>query len=429
MTSGNFGDDAQVGIDIADNIIHFTVQVSSRKVLYKHNIDVKYDFGLDLNSNQVDLLRIGMTVFISQLFLCANVNISEETNCNLISKFGRLTNLLYNIRNYEEYTNILPPRIWLENHAFPKRGRSKDGNLTKPKCAINLVTGGKDSYVSGLLLRRNEYKVINCHIAGLNIATTDLELAACQKLYDAVTIVHVQGFDSLVRDAASISRCLGRPPAFNYVPRGRDILSVFFALPIAQNNRATYLSLSCERDLWKNNIVGERGQIPIHDTQSELTVAEISGAVRYVMPNVHVFSPIAGLHEIKSLMWLLRNKPEVIEAMSSCFFGKWCGQCSKCARYYLIQEFSGIHVINFRSNPLHPLCPYLKRFLKNPPDPGLPFQSAVSFLLEELHLVEHHVSTELGSVSKAIDSQYDNPNDLFRVHPASLMPRKFRSSL
>ena len=85
--------------------------------------------------------------------------------------------------------------------------------------ALNLVGGGKDSLVSALLLERNGYSVVNCHIAGLNSATSTMELDACMSLYESLQIVEVYGFDKLIEDASRKSHCLGDPPNYNIIPR------------------------------------------------------------------------------------------------------------------------------------------------------------------------------------------------------------------
>jgi 7-cyano-7-deazaguanine synthase in queuosine biosynthesis len=422
-----FGGIVEVDFRREENSLLFPYQIALSDKILNDKLEIKYNFEPDLTDSKICLMKMGVAAFLAQSFLCKEIFIKGDIDKRLIFHFDKLLQLLYNIRNYEEGTDFSYPR-WNGGYTTNSTTRCDRNFKGMTKKAINLVGGGKDSLASAILLRKNGMQIINCHIAGLNIGSSEPELNACQNLYLDLHIVYFNGLADLIMRLSSISRCLGKPPKYNYIPRGRDILTTLFALPLAQATKSTYVSLSCERDLWKNNIKGKNGIIPMHDTQSELTVTAINKIVKCVMPSVHVFSPIAGLHEIKILSWILINEPKKALHISSCFYGNWCGECSKCIRYYLIQQYTGKKTLKFRKNPSKVLRAHLKRFIENFNKPGVPYKKEISFLINNLpettpYLSNRKICHNVSSFKKT------KKLDLFNTYPARLIPRDFRRGL
>ena len=88
----------------------------------------------------------------------------------------------------------------------------------------------------------------------------------------------------------------------------------------------------------------------MHDSQSKL-VNEPMGKQLELAVGIGLFSPLCGMHEIYVLTWLMKNYPSKVKLMQSCFYDSWCGKCSKCLRYYLIDKSIGANLLNFQSEP------------------------------------------------------------------------------
>ena len=338
-------------------------------------IVVKYPCHIYLPLVMQEVISQGVSVFLAQLFLSKHIS-SRSLSPFFSDNMESIRELLYAVRMYEENVTCnfsgysSEEKLDLSPYLFPNKMKLK---------ILNLVGGGKDSLASSILLSDNGYFVVNCHIAGLNTATSTRELDACKNLYDSLQIIHVSGFDELIQRASQRSRCLGSPPRYNFIPRGRDLLSVLFVLPLIEKECASFISLGCERDLWENNIRIGNKVIPTHDSQSELVITHLSKIVENTF-SIHLFSPIAGLHEINILLYLLNRHPELAAKMQSCFYDEWCGQCAKCTRYYLIQEMAINKVFSFKCSPLRDDNRYLNQVLQGVPE-GFPYRDEMYYLL------------------------------------------------
>jgi 7-cyano-7-deazaguanine synthase in queuosine biosynthesis len=419
-TAGEFFcDDISVDVYIKKNtlIFPFIVKFPDRK--FSHIIEVRYNFNLDLNTDQLNLIKIGITIFLGQLFICKKITITDAIDNKLLSHCNSLLRLLYNNRNYIEGTAVIPPTIHIKNDMPIKKIKKQRFISSRQKKAINLISGGKDSTSAAMLLEQNGFNVINCFISGFNLQTGKSEIEACKRLFGTFYIIKVKGFEEIIDESVRISYPNGNK---KLIIAGRDLLSALFVIPLALKKQANYITVGNERDVWKNNIDGITGKIPIHDTQSELVVIELNKIIKTVIPGIHLFSPIAGLHEIYILSWLYKNKPEVISGMSSCFNGKWCGECWKCARYFLIQKFIGSDLIKFQNNPLKPMHWQLKKYFKSHVPLGFQYSMEIVFLLKYLRV--HDVDFSYKNIG------YDHdPHELFQVHSACLIPPGFRRKL
>lgn len=311
-------------------------------------------------SDLIDLTIICnyVVIFISQMFLLEG-QISLVCDEKDIQNYCDILKALYAIRNYQEGVCIQAPQIkWIKYH-----NSATVINSQKPK-VLNLVSGGKDSLVSDILLTQNNALIKRCFLSGLNIGSSAYERSACEKLYDSFDVVELKGFDVLVNKLVEISDCYGIPPTNNFIPKGRDLLTVIFSYPLAIYYNCNFISHGCEKDLWEKVVVKEGIEIPMHDSQCKLVMVPMSEQL-FSATGIRLFSPIAGMHEIYILTWLMKNCPDYIQKMHSCFFEEWCGKCSKCLRYYLIQKRLGLNIIKFKNNPELQLLSLIEK-LSNP---------------------------------------------------------------
>lgn len=309
--------------------------VDKLKVIYPMPIDDLIDLSIICNY---------VVIFLSQMFLLQG-EISLVCDEKDIKNYTDILRALYAIRNYQEGVCIQVPQIkWITYH------KSATVNNFQETKVLNLVSGGKDSLVSDILLNKNNACIKRCFLSGLNISSSAYEKSACENLYDSFDIIELKGFDALVNKLVEISDCYGIPPTNNFIPKGRDLLTVIFSYPLAIYYNCNFIAHGCEKDLWEKVVVKEGIKIPMHDSQCKLVIVPMSEQL-YGATGIRLFSPIAGMHEIFILTWLMKNRPDYIQKMHSCFFEEWCGKCSKCLRYYLIQKRLGLSIIKYKSNP------------------------------------------------------------------------------
>ena len=309
------------------------------EILIKYMNEANFKFDVEIINN---LFKI----FLAQLFLYRG-NITLVANEKELKIYEVILRNLYLIRNYEE--SVLE-NINIPNLICTETLHSHINNKVEKKLVLNLISGGKDSLASDILLRNNDISVINCFIDGLNIKSNSEEHTACKKIYNNFCLISVKGFDELINIAIKHISSLGRPPVYNYIPRGRDLLSIAFSIPYAISNHCEYITHSCEKDLWCANINSNYGVIPMHDSQSYLVIKEINFLLKKLI-EIGVFSPIAGLSEYYILSALIKNHKYKLKQIQSCFYGEWCGRCKKCMRYYLIQKSLCDTTFKFKSNP------------------------------------------------------------------------------
>ena len=327
----------------AKDCIFLTYTITfSDKTIIRGQLSAYYPVTLE-HMFDFTIIKNYFQIFICQLFLYNGI-INLECDIYEESLYKQVTHALYAIRNYEEGTTIYPQGYQVKNCNINNVKSSPNRNV------MNLVSGGKDSLVSDYLLEINNAKIFRCFINGLNTESNIEEQKACCELYDNFDTIKLNGFEKLLSQLSAISNCYGIPPRYNFIPKGRDILTLILVYPLAVNRECSFISHGCEKDLWDNNIIVKNVEIPLHDSQSKLVIKPLSQQIKYAT-NLHVFSPIAGMHEIYILSWLLNNHPVKIQHLQSCFFGQWCGECQKCLRYYLIAKKCNQQLFEFKNDP------------------------------------------------------------------------------
>jgi hypothetical protein len=361
------------------NVLCFTYKIKfSDESVFSNNFTAHYPLSLTIQVN-IDFIKNIFHLFLSQLFLC---DAEIPLICSLEDKLlcGKIVKALYAIRNYEEGTSLYPQGI---KNIYCDKYQT---NLSANKIIVmNLISGGKDSLAADLLLEKNGAIIKRCFIDGLNIASSASEYNACISLYSEFDIIRLYGFEKLILELSKISDCYGKPPKKNYIPRGRDILTIALIYPLALLYGCLYISHGCEKDLWEKNIIINDEEIPLHDSQSCMIIEPLSELLN-TNTGIHLFSPIAGMHEIYILSSLLINHIEKVKQIQSCFYGEWCGECSKCFRYYLISKYNNKLVFNFKKNPEFQYDAILSRLNEEDADKTLGFYKELLFLTGKIEL-------------------------------------------
>lgn len=365
-----------ISTDITLNINKDTI-ILSYNVLFNDgsklndSIVVKYPFCL-LEPFNILIIKNYFEIFLSQLFLC-NGALTLYCNSDEVLYYKSICDSLYAIRNYEEESNIQFGKILKEDLVCDKYNIKLE-----QKNVLNLISGGKDSLASDFLLRANDINIFRCYIDGLNIASSISEFDACKNLYDNFDVISIYGFENLIFSLEEISNCYCNPPTHNFIPRGRDLLTISLAYPVAQHYKCGYISHSCERDLWEGNIFVNGKSIPLHDSQSKLVMLPLNKQMK-VSTDIHVFSPIAGMYEIYILKWIIMKYPDKFKLIQSCFYGSWCGECSKCLRYYLVEKYCGVNLLKFKNNPELQIPNLVRKLVQDNYEYG--FSKELKFLL------------------------------------------------
>lgn len=357
------------------------------KVIYP--VSVKESIDLYLVQNY-------LTIFLSQMFLMQG-KIKLFCCESDISNYADIIKSLYAIRNYQEGASIQVPELEMVFYCNNIIATSAQ----QPR-VLNLVSGGKDSLVSDILLEKNGAYIKRCFFSGLNIESTTQEKDACVYLYDYFDEIEIIGFHIFINKLVTLSSCYGNPPANNSIPKGRDLLTIIFAYPLAAYYGCEYISHSCEKDLWEKVIIKDCIEIPVHDSQCKLVMVPMSEQL-YRSTGIRMFSPIAGMHEIYLLTWLMIHKPSSIQKMQSCFYGRWCGKCTKCLRYYLIQKYAGVDIIKFENNP----------------------EQQMNLLVENLNKLNANETVGFYEELKFLTGFYEYEKELFAPTYCSLFPSFF----
>jgi hypothetical protein len=107
-----------------------------------------------------------------------------------------------------------------------------------------------------------------------------------------------------------------------------------------------------------------------------------AAAQDHVHPGLRLLPPVANLAELRILRDMLVHHPDLMRRTSFCFWGRNCGRCGKCLRYFLADRVYRAGVLRFEANPLSAgACPELADLLT---EPSMLFQREVFVLLGRL---------------------------------------------
>lgn len=335
-------------------------------------------------------IGLGAATYLAGLCLAPRVRLTFPVEDGGVEAVQPLLRMLYDVRRWKDGEPLVdPPEITYPVAHSTSPGALSGGISPDHKRALLLFSGGKDSTLGAVLLRANGFTVHGLHVP-VNAGSEAAEQSAADELAPRLRLpLGRLGY----RDPhfPRFSRAHATPgawddyPVANRVPFGRDLLLCLLAMPAAAVQGAGMVSLGHDNEC--RNAYFEYGGrcIPRNDVES------VRGAVlleefarRYVYPGVSLLPPVAGLSELRILHAMLVGHPDLMARTSFCFWGRSCGRCAKCLRYYLAQRYLGVDVLEFAVNPLsHGGAPELDDLLQLD-GVGLLFQRQVLLCLGRL---------------------------------------------
>jgi hypothetical protein len=301
-----------------------------------------------LSQIEARLLGVAMGIIVAQQCFPSQLHIDGRLPEDVELHFWRLYSLFCASHCYTEAR---------ETHSTEMRwvGSSLISDICEPQLgvrkAVLLWSGGKDALASLEVLRGRGFDVVGLHCVA-NAAVAACERAAAVALaakYDlplemvAIDWGLLDHLGSLTCDHWNIF------PYHNSIPHGRDLVLLIAAALIARRIGASYVCAGYEFDLWDKEVLSNGRLIMRHDVQSRPAGVLVNSLLRTTL-GVSFFSPIADRREFVILRQLLAQ-PDIWDLIESCFWGGWCGECSKCLRYRLVAEYLGHSHIAFRVDP------------------------------------------------------------------------------
>ena len=117
---------------------------------------------------------------------------------------------------------------------------------------------------------------------------------------------------------------------------------------------------------WTEEFEYEGQQYSRYDTQSEFCNINLQNVIRrFISADVSLFSPLAPITDYRKFRIMATQFPELTRSASFCFWGRSCGECPKCALYYLFQRSLGLEVIQFEHNPIMEGSPFILQAMRN----------------------------------------------------------------
>lgn len=251
--------------------------------------------------------------------------------------------------------------------------------------AVLLWSGGKDGIAALRLLRKNGYEVHGLH-ATANFRTASQEHDAAQSIAAkyALPLTHLTiKWDVVHSITKAQSTAYDRYPMSNSVPHGRDLPLLVAGACVANRLGAGFVCAGYEYDLWAKSVRWQEQSVARHDIQSK-TGGRLVNSLLEEFNSTRFFSPIAAVHEFVILRWLLESEPHLWQHIESCFWGGWCGECTKCLRYCLVQRVLGVDCIRFRKEPLDATAPAFVRLVESLGDSDSPYWEQQVYCLAQL---------------------------------------------
>jgi 7-cyano-7-deazaguanine synthase in queuosine biosynthesis len=317
-------------------------------------IRASYPFLLD--ATDVALLPaigVGMALFIGQLCLAREIHLDFNASDEMVQSILPLAEMLYDVRCWKDGVDLGPPPQFIIPIHVQARPTWVSGQ-TGRSCL--LWSGGKDSTLSGIILRENGYDVRPLHItANGQVAAEELRSVAelAQYLGLQYSILQFE-FPQYLDLSSTYASNWNEFPAHNTVAFGRDMMLALLATLFMRHDGASCLSMGHDYEC-KTAYVKYQGKVvPRNDVESVKGALALEAYIqRFLLPTARLLPPIAGLSEFRVLHELLINSPGVIARTSFCFWGGKCGRCAKCLRYYLAQR------VLYREDIIHYAVPPL----------------------------------------------------------------------
>ena len=377
--------------------------VSGRMVELAYTVDarppaairIRYPDEIDeVPAPALDLVVAAASIYLGSLALAKDVRIERPLSSGLLDDLSPIVEMLYDIRRWKDELPLgALPTI---SASASVRCALLDAHLDD-RSAAALWSGGKDSTLSLITLRANDYQVHPLHLT-VNSGVEEIERRAVARLAaelrESPAEVRVE-HDDFVEFTGAYAREWDRFPLCNRIPFGRDLLTAAVAVPFALRRGAAQISMGHDNECRTSTVDYEGKRIPRNDLESREGALALEAAMRkYVHPDLGLLPPVGTLSELRILHDMFRGFPELMEMASFCFWGDNCGRCSKCLRYYLADQVYGEGRLRFATNPLSEgACPELDDLLDPAPRSTL-FQKEVMLLLGRLTQLREPTSEE-----------------------------------
>lgn len=313
-------------------------------------------------------LGLGMATYLGQLCLAARIRTTFRVSDAMALAMAPVAEMLYDVRRWKDGLPIgEPPRYVCDARAGARRDPVQVP-LEARRSAL-LFSGGKDSTLSALVLRGNGFEVDALHLSanrGVERFEDDAAAALASTLALRRHAVRYEHDDFVAFSTAHAARDAWNDfPRCNLVPFGRDLVTIILALPVAAHLGAAFVSLGHDHEC-RNSYFDYGGKsVPRNDVESTRGAAALESYARqFALAGVGLLPPVAALPELRILHEMLVGHPELMARAAFCFWGRNCGRCAKCLRYYLAQRLFGVDVLTFAVNPLSEgACPELDDIL------------------------------------------------------------------
>ena len=356
----------------------------------KGTIKVGYPFIVHKSEREMlPSIGLGVAVYLAQLCLVQeHITLDFPASASAVAAIQPLLEMLYDVRRWKDGLPLGEyPTFLYSNRTNPTSLRQKPIE----KRTLLLWSGGKDSTLSLLLLRKHGYEVCPVHTT-INPEVHGKEARATARLarsigvsYQTLKITHPEFAEFSTRYAKNWNSF----PLHNVVPFGRDLLLALLVAPLIRRERASHLSMGHDNEC-RNAFVAYQGkQFPRNDAESYQGAQALESYMRrFLLPRVSLLPPLARYPEFKILRDMMVDYPDLMSQTSFCFWGRKqnCGRCAKCLRYYLAQRvLLDKDILKFEVNPLSQgACPDLDEMLVNPIKQELLFQTAIIYCLGRL---------------------------------------------
>lgn len=336
-----------------------------------------------VSGGAADLVVAAAALYLGSLSLAKEIRVESPMDGRVLEDLVEIAESLYDIRRWRDQLTLDgPPILTVER---PRESVRSAIQLTDRR-SVALWSGGKDSTLALMALAANDYETHPVHFT-VNAGAEEEEQRAIEQLEPLLGIEYTERVVVKHPDFLDFSNAYAAAwdafPLSNRVPFGRDLLLAALAVPVALRVGASVISLGHDREC-RTAMVDYHGRlIPRNDMESIEVSTSFEGVIqRHVHSQLRMLPPLANITELRVLRDLFVSYPEVMRRTSFCFWGRNCGRCGKCLRYFLADRLYRPGLLTFEVNPLTAgACPELAELLD---EPDVLFQKEVMVLLGRL---------------------------------------------
>lgn len=359
-----------------------------------------------------------VALYLGSLALAREIRLRAPVPHAMLAKLMPVAEALYDIRRWRDDL----PLSGLPTIQAPGAGVQRAEGGLDPQGSMLLWSGGKDSTLGLLTLRENGYAVVPIHMS-VNIGAEEPESRAIGELSTLLSIGEIDRVPVDHPDFLPLSSAYADAwdafPLSNRVPFGRDLLLTALAVPWALCRGVGGLSLGHDHEC-RTAYVEYRGKrIPRNDMECADVAVLVGRTIReFVHADLRLLPPVANLAELRILRDMLVGQPALMAHTSFCFWGRSCGRCAKCLRYYLADRVFDTRVLQFETNPLASgACPELQDLLEGR---EALFESQVLWMLGRL-VQRGDIRADEAELSRFARGRYAEVEPLLDAWEADLM--------